>query len=311
MEIPSSLPISSGENDQAACTSSRPLGQILLWTALLFLGCIKTSFLLLVPVAGTSGSTPDLPKAVMNLEPPWVNVLRDDYVTLKCHGAHTPGNDSTQWFHRGRLIPSQVQPSYSFKATVNDNGEYRCQTDQSSLSDPVQLDVQMDWLLLQTLHWVFQEGDSIVLRCHTFRNKTLYKITFFHNGISKKYSPNNPNFSIPRANASHSGDYYCTGFLKEKHTSKSVTITVQRTKTESSSSLGVMVAAVVSGIVVLIIIATGVTLFCLRRKQTSANFPDTEEAAKMETEKAVTYSLLEHTECPEEEIGSLDYQNSA
>ncbi|XP_042636466.1 low affinity immunoglobulin gamma Fc region receptor II [Orycteropus afer afer] len=252
----------------------------------------------------------DLPKAVVNLEPPWVNVLREDNVTLKCQGTHTLGDDSTQWFHRGSLIPTQVQPSYSFKATINDSGEYRCQIGQTSLSDPVQLDVSSDWLLLQTPHLVFEEGEPIVLRCHSWRNKPLYKVTFFQNGKSKKYSHANSNFSIPRANVSHSGDYHCTGVLGQLHHSQPVTITVQGSN-NSMSSVEMTIAAVVSGIAIVAIVAAVVTLFRLRRKRSSANFIDDEEAAKVEAEKTVTYSLLQHPEGPEEEPESPDYQNTA
>ncbi|XP_008563212.1 PREDICTED: low affinity immunoglobulin gamma Fc region receptor II-a-like [Galeopterus variegatus] len=82
-----------------------------------------------------------LPKAVVKLEPPWTHVLQEDYVTLRCQGAHTPGNNSAQWFHNGSSIPTQVQASYRFKAKRDDSGKYRCQTGQTSLSDPVYLGV--------------------------------------------------------------------------------------------------------------------------------------------------------------------------
>lgn len=77
----------------------------------------------------------------MRREPPWIQVLREDGVILTCEGAPSPGNRSTRWLHDGRPIPTQVQPSYRFRAQNNDSGEYRCQTDGTSLSDPVRLDV--------------------------------------------------------------------------------------------------------------------------------------------------------------------------
>uniref|UniRef100_A0A8D2I2Z7 Ig-like domain-containing protein n=1 Tax=Urocitellus parryii TaxID=9999 RepID=A0A8D2I2Z7_UROPR len=80
-------------------------------------------------------------EAVVKLEPPWIQVLQEDNVTLKCQGTRNPENHSTQWFHNGSPIPGQTQPSYNFKAKNNNNGEYRCQMDQTSLSDPVHLDV--------------------------------------------------------------------------------------------------------------------------------------------------------------------------
>uniref|UniRef100_A0A8D2I9E8 Ig-like domain-containing protein n=1 Tax=Urocitellus parryii TaxID=9999 RepID=A0A8D2I9E8_UROPR len=170
----------------------------------------------------------DFPKAVVKLEPPWIQVLQEDNVTLKCQGTRNPENHSTQWFHNGSPIPGQTQPSYNFKAKNNNNGEYRCQMDQTSLSDPVHLDVFSDWLLLQTSQLVFQEGDTIVLRCHSWKNNPLNKITFYHNGNSKQFSHFNVNFSIPSANRSHSGDYYCRGSIgRTPYSSKSVTITVQ------------------------------------------------------------------------------------
>ncbi|KAF7477336.1 Hypothetical predicted protein [Marmota monax] len=100
--------------------------------------------------------------------------------------------------------------------------------DQTSLSDPVHLDVFSDWLLLQTSQLVFQEGDTIVLRCHSWKNNPLNKITFYQNGNSKQFSHFNANFSIPSANRSHSGDYSCRGSVgRTPYSSKSVTITVQ------------------------------------------------------------------------------------
>lgn len=83
----------------------------------------------------------DLPKAVVFLDPPWVRVLQEDHVTLKCQGAHPPGDNSTRWLHNGTLISSQASSYFIAAATVENSGEYRCQTGLSTLSDPVQLDV--------------------------------------------------------------------------------------------------------------------------------------------------------------------------
>ncbi|XP_023595781.1 low affinity immunoglobulin gamma Fc region receptor II-b isoform X1 [Trichechus manatus latirostris] len=327
MGIASFLPFLVGESDRIDRTFSCRLGHMVLWTVLLFL----------VPVAGTSA---DLPKAVVNLEPPWINVLQGDNVTLKCHGANTSEDSSTQWFHRGDLIPTHVQPSYSFSATAHSSGEYRCQTGQTNLSDPVQLSVFSDWLLLQTPRLVFQDGETIVLRCHSWKNWILYKVTFYQNGKSKKFFGKNSNFTIPQANHNHSGDYHCTGMIGQNlQSSQPVTITVQgsnnvrnsslvMTMRNSSGSLLVMVAAVVSGISVMAVVAAVLTISYLRRKQISAHpgnperremgetlpeqpasFPNAEEAAKVEAEKIVTYSLLKHPEGPEEEIGPPDYEN--
>ncbi|KAG3281129.1 hypothetical protein H1C71_031748 [Ictidomys tridecemlineatus] len=292
MGVPLFLPLLATGSDWADSKPSQTLGPMLLWTAVLFLA----------PVAGI----PDLPKAVVKLEPPWIQVLQEDTVTLKCQGTRNPENHSTQWFHNGSLISGQTQPSYKFKAKNNNSGEYRCQMDQTSLSDPVHLDVFSDWLLLQTSQLVFQEGDTIVLRCHSWKNNPLNKITFYQNGNSKQFSHFNVNFSILSANHSHSGDYYCKGSIgRTPYSSKSVTITVQRLKS-THPLLEMIIVPVVIGIVVVAIVAIVVVTIYLKQKRTSANVIDSEDAAKTGAENTITYSLLMHPEAPEEEP---DYQN--
>uniref|UniRef100_A0A2K5JKE6 Low affinity immunoglobulin gamma Fc region receptor III-A n=1 Tax=Colobus angolensis palliatus TaxID=336983 RepID=A0A2K5JKE6_COLAP len=280
MGILSFLPILATESDWADCKSSQPWGHMLLWTAVLFLAAP--------------------PKAVLKLEPPWINVLQEDSVTLTCGGAHSPDSDSTQWFHNGNLIPTHTQPSYRFKANNNDSGEYRCQTGRTSLSDPVHLTVLSEWLVLQTPHLEFREGETIMLRCHSWKDKPLIKVTFFQNGKSKKFSHVDPNFSIPQANHSHSGDYHCTGNIGyTPYSSKPVTITVQVPSVSSSSPMGINVA-VVTGIAVAAIVAAVVALIYCRKKQISANPTNPDEADKVGAENTITYSLLMHPDALEE-----------
>ncbi|XP_028344521.2 low affinity immunoglobulin gamma Fc region receptor II-like [Physeter macrocephalus] len=214
MGIPSFLVLPAARSDRADCTPCHPSGHMLLWTALLFLA----------PVGKPAG----LPKAVVNIQPAWISVLKEDYVTLMCQGTDLYEGNLTQWFHNGSFIQSQNQPSYSFKASSNDSGDYRCQREQTSLSDPVHLDVISDWLLLQTPSLVFQEGEPIMLRCHSWKNSPLNKVIFFQNGKSKTFSYLRSNFCIPQANLSHSGEYHCTAFIGQTlHSSQPVTITVQ------------------------------------------------------------------------------------
>ncbi|XP_052057079.1 low affinity immunoglobulin gamma Fc region receptor II-like isoform X7 [Apodemus sylvaticus] len=286
-----SLPLPM-ESNRTAHVLSRTLCHMLLWTAVLNL------------VTGTH----DLQKAVVKLEPPWIQVLKEDIVTLTCEGAHNPGNSSTQWFHNGRSIWSQVQPSYTFKASENDSGEYRCRTEQTSLSDPVHLGVISDWLLLQTPRLVFLEGETITLRCHSWQSKHLNKISFFRNGKSVRFHNSYNNFSIPKANHNHSGDYYCIGRMgSAQRKSKPVTITVQEPKFSRPLPVLTIIAAV-TGIAVAAIVIILVSLIYLKKKQVPDNPCDLEEAAKTEVENSITYSLLKHPETLDEET-EPDYQN--
>uniref|UniRef100_A0A8C5LD61 Ig-like domain-containing protein n=1 Tax=Jaculus jaculus TaxID=51337 RepID=A0A8C5LD61_JACJA len=258
MGIPSFLPLFATESDWAVGKPSQILSHMLLWTAVLALDL----------VAGAH----DLPKAVLRLEPPWIQVFPDDTVTLACRGPHNSEKHSTQWFHDGTPILTQLQPSYTFKAKNNDSGAYQCLMDQTSLSDPVQLSVIADWLLLQTPQLVFQEGDTIMLRCHGWRNTPLNRVTFYQNGISKRFSHFQSNFSIPQANQSHSGDYYCKGYLgRTLHSSKTVTIIVQAPKPSSSSFSPVLTAVIAAtGIIVAVIVIILAALMCLKKKRSPA-----------------------------------------
>ncbi|XP_015985202.2 low affinity immunoglobulin gamma Fc region receptor II-like isoform X2 [Rousettus aegyptiacus] len=255
------------------------------------------------PVAGT----PDLPKATLSLNPPWVNVLQGDNVTLTCRGAPGPGSPATRWFHNGNFLETQTQSSYSLTTNSSDSGNYTCHTAQTSLSDPVHLDVVSDWLLLQTPRLLFQEGEPIVLRCHSWKDWPLYKVTFFQDEKARKFSTLNFTFSIPRANSSHSGEYHCTGFIGQmQHSSRRVSIAVRGSP--GSAFLVTAVVAAVAGVAATVVVIAAVAWFRLRRKQTSAAI-DAEGEAKVKDENSITYSLLLHPEAPEEETEQSDYQN--
>ncbi|EDM09233.1 rCG46303, isoform CRA_a [Rattus norvegicus] len=248
------LPLPMDSNRTVVHVLSRTLYHMLLWTAVLNL------------VAESHG----LPKAVVKLEPPWIQVLKEDTVTLMCEGTHNTKNCSTQWFHNGSSIWHQAQANYTFKATVNDSGEYRCRMEETGISEPIHLGVISDWLLLQTSQLVFEEGETITLRCHSWKNKQLTKVLLFQNGKPVRYYHQSSNFSIPKANHSHSGNYYCKAYLgRTMHVSKPVTITVQEPK--SSSSLPVLtIVAAVAGIAVAAIVIILVSLVYLKKKQVPA-----------------------------------------
>lgn len=214
--------------------------------------------------------TADLPKAVVKRDPPWIQVLKEDTVTLTCEGTHNPGNSSTQWFHNQSSTWGQVQASYTFKATVNDSGEYRCRMQHTSLSDPIHLEVISDWLLLQTPQLVFLEGERITLRCHGWKSIRLVKISFFRNGEVVSFDTYNVSCSIPNANHSHSGDYYCKAKLgNTDHESKPVTITVQGSAMPSITSLVWFHAAFCLVMCLLFAVDTGLYFYVRRNLQTS------------------------------------------
>ncbi|XP_035314579.1 low affinity immunoglobulin gamma Fc region receptor IV isoform X1 [Cricetulus griseus] len=169
-----------------------------------------------------------LQKAVVTLHPEWVRVLQDDSVTLRCQGTYPPGDNSTKWFHNGSLTLQQDANYLIGSAKVKDSGEYTCQTALSMLSDPVNLEVHIGWLLLQTTQRpVFREGDPIRLNCHSWRNTPVYKVTYLQNGKGKKYFHKNSELHIPNATQNHSGSYFCRGIIgRNNKSSETLRITV-------------------------------------------------------------------------------------
>ncbi|XP_035871681.1 low affinity immunoglobulin gamma Fc region receptor II-b [Phyllostomus discolor] len=274
MGVPSVLPLPAAASDRTGCPSCRPWGRMLLWTALLVLAPAASA-------AGTPSPQAGPPKAVVRLEPPWLNVLRGDEVTLHCQGPHGPGDGPTQWSRDGAPIPAQVQPRFSFRANLSDGGDYRCQTGQTGLSDPVRLNVTSGWLLLQTPRLLLQEGDPLLLRCHSWQNRPLFKIQFLQDSVSRWYSPANSSFFVPHANVSHGGTYHCSGFIgKMKHKSEPVSITVP----DDSSFPVTIVVAVVVVIAVVAAVAAVAAWVCLRRSQ-SAGAPESREVGETPPEE--------------------------
>lgn len=85
----------------------------------------------------------ELPKAVVTLDPPWMNVIQEDWVTLHCQGPHSPEDPDTLWFHDDIPVGAEGPRSLRFQASINSSGGYRCQTRRSRLSDPVRLEVYL------------------------------------------------------------------------------------------------------------------------------------------------------------------------
>ncbi|XP_040859141.1 low affinity immunoglobulin gamma Fc region receptor III-A-like isoform X2 [Ochotona curzoniae] len=198
---------------------------------------------LLSPVAllllVSAASQAEVLKPVVLLDPPWDRVLQEDRVTLKCQGFPPAANSSIQWLHNGSLISSHT-PTYTIRsARAEDSGEYRCGSNISSLSDPVQLQVRVGWLVLQAARWVIQEGEPIHLRCHSWKNNSMYKVTYLHeDGRGVKYFHNNTDLHIPEAKRTFSGSYFCRGLIgKTIVSSETVTITVQANASISPSVL--------------------------------------------------------------------------
>uniref|UniRef100_A0A4X2JSD6 Ig-like domain-containing protein n=1 Tax=Vombatus ursinus TaxID=29139 RepID=A0A4X2JSD6_VOMUR len=255
---------------------------------------------LLAPAIRSDGR----PRAVLTLEPPWFNVLQGDKVTLNCKVFQTPGHHSIKWLHNGSALPIH-QNSYTIPAVNMENsGEYQCRTEHTPLSNSVKLQVSSDWLLLQVERLEFMEGDSMTLRCHSWRSQPLNKVTYYHNDQALKYEFQSFDYIVPKVNYTHSGSYYCTGFMGHiSQLSATVVITVQGGK---PSTANVVIITLV--LVVVIAIIAAAALYYYKRHKKPAHTPD--EIGRIEVENSMSYSLLKHTDNPEEEAsGRSTYKN--
>ncbi|KAM9001430.1 high affinity immunoglobulin epsilon receptor subunit alpha isoform X2 [Sarcophilus harrisii] len=166
-----------------------------------------------VYVASSKKPIVDTSKAILSLTPPWNRIFRGDNVSLHCKGYGTSNTNETQWFHNGNRL-SEKTPTYDIIfATYNDSGEYECQTGDSAFSDSTFLGVYSDWLLLQASLLVIEEGEPLILSCHGWKNRNVYKVTFYHNNRSLNYWYENHNFYIPYATINNRGFYHCSGIL--------------------------------------------------------------------------------------------------
>ncbi|XP_055993775.1 low affinity immunoglobulin gamma Fc region receptor III-A [Sorex fumeus] len=168
------------------------------------------ALLLLVPCHTVA----DPSKAVVILDPPWDRVLEEDRVTLTCQSPHGPGDSGTRWWRNDSALDGQQGASLTIaSARVADSGQYSCKTERSDRSDPQSLEVHQGWLLLQARRWVVQPGDPIHLRCHSWQNRPVSSVIYFHNGMGRKFFYKNSELHIPAATLADSGTYFCRGLL--------------------------------------------------------------------------------------------------
>ncbi|XP_063109135.1 high affinity immunoglobulin gamma Fc receptor I-like [Cavia porcellus] len=165
------------------------------------------ALLLWIPVGGQV----DFTKAVIILQPPYINMFREENVALRCEGPQFPGHSSVQWLLNGTTIQISTARHNITAASFSDSGEYTCQTGLSAPSDPVQLEIHAgDWLLLQPSKRVLTEGKPLPSRCHGWKNKLVYNVVFYQKGKPVNYYPDSA-LTILKANVNHSGVYHCSG----------------------------------------------------------------------------------------------------
>ncbi|XP_004640053.1 high affinity immunoglobulin epsilon receptor subunit alpha [Octodon degus] len=179
-------------------------GSALLWLALLF---FSPDEMLTAPQ-----------KTVITLSPPWNRIFEGESVTLTCSKNNHTSDSSTKWFHNDTNSATTTSKYTIVNATLQDSGKYECQYQNLRRSQPVHLEVCKNWLLLQTSAEMVPEGESLSLRCHGWKNVTIYKPIYYKDGQAFKYCyENSVSITIATMGLPNSGTYHCSGFFSPKH----------------------------------------------------------------------------------------------
>ncbi|XP_008053196.1 Fc receptor-like protein 4 [Carlito syrichta] len=146
-------------------------------------------------------------KPVMSLHPPWTTVFQGETVTLTCNGFHLYAPEKTKWYLRKEKLRETPENTLE----VRESGEYRCQAQDSPLSNPVRLLFSSESLILQAPYSVF-EGDTLVLRCQKRGKDKLTAVKYTWNGKIISTSNKSWDLLIPQTSSNKSGSYQCIGY---------------------------------------------------------------------------------------------------
>nr|XP_020741764.1 high affinity immunoglobulin epsilon receptor subunit alpha isoform X1 [Odocoileus virginianus texanus] len=201
-----------------------PMGApALLWLALLLFS--------------TDGMSLVIWKSKVFLNPPWREIFRGDTVSLTCGTNSSSEDKSPVWIHNGTRLTMSNSRLDIVNADTQNSGKYQCRIKGYAVSEPVYLNVTSDWLLLQASAEVLLEGESLFLRCHSWRNLNVFKVIYYKDNTSLKYWYENHNISITNVTEEDSGIYYCEGRVQKlPRTSNKLRITVKKEYTYTQSN---------------------------------------------------------------------------
>ncbi|KAJ1064394.1 PREDICTED: high affinity immunoglobulin epsilon receptor subunit alpha [Capra hircus] len=174
-------------------------------------------------------------KSKVSLNPPWREIFRGETVTLTCGANRSSENESSVWIHNGTTLKETNSRWDIVKARMQDSGEYQCRIKGFAISEPVYLNVISDWLILQASAEVMMEGESLFLRCHSWKNLNAFKVIYYKDNRALKYWYENHNISITNVTEGDSGIYYCVGRIQRlNYTSNKLKIIVKKKYTQSN-----------------------------------------------------------------------------
>ncbi|XP_056366256.1 Fc receptor-like B [Oenanthe melanoleuca] len=154
------------------------------------------------------------------VQPPWTPAVLWDRVTLTCRGSGTDGD--TRWYKDERLWLPERRNNF----TVTESGTYRCHRPGSGYSPLVR--VSNDSLVLQVPAGALLEGDTVTLRCRSWRDLPLNSVSFYRDGEQLATLQNGTELSLSHLQLQHSGNFSCSGWaIFQPFRSAAVPVTVQ------------------------------------------------------------------------------------
>ncbi|XP_040188302.1 low affinity immunoglobulin gamma Fc region receptor II-b-like [Rana temporaria] len=230
-------------------------------------------FLVIAFLSLSVGKSGGAIKPVVTFTPNWGNILQADKVTLTCDVPSTvPEEPRTyQWYKDNQPIPGEQQRLHIIESSREAySGDYQCQTIGGDISDPVFLNVTINFVILQRPPSAIYEGDPLTLRCHHIKDFHAINTKFYKDDQEIKSSESDSTFHIPNITRSQSGLYKCTKRIQRYDSSKGQThsdcsfISVREKKLPIK--LEVIVAAVIGSLVVIVLSAVLIWK-CKKRKR--------------------------------------------
>ncbi|KAM4755505.1 LOW QUALITY PROTEIN: Fc receptor-like protein 4 [Cyanocitta cristata] len=156
------------------------------------------------------------------VKPPWTPPVLWDRVTLTCQGLGTAG--ATTWYKDGQRWWQKGPDRF----IVTESGTYQCDRPSTGRSPPVS--VSNAWLVLQVPARALLEGDTVTLRCRSWKDKPVTSVSFYREEKQLQLPRDGTELSLSPLRLQDSGRYRCRGWVyyvvSEWKESAPVTVTV-------------------------------------------------------------------------------------
>ncbi|KAM5129469.1 Fc receptor-like B [Mantella aurantiaca] len=149
-------------------------------------------------------------RPVVTFTPNWWNVLQSDSVTMRCDEPSTEPDEprTYSWYKDMRPILGDQQ-TRQFIASLGDSGDYQCQINAGNVSDPVNLHVALDAVILQIPASAIYEGDPLTLRCSHLKTAIGKNIRFYKDGVEINSQFPDSELRIHKVDLNTAGHYKC------------------------------------------------------------------------------------------------------